>query len=219
MGPGGQSAPLEGALSGAGARVSAVGQPRRYHPRVFRSSCRPQLRPVPECRGSRAEGLGRAWSRLAGLASLWLVASGCPADPERCGVEGEPTITVEPRWSEGTDAQGVLDLPVFDAPQGGPASELNLDLAGIAYSGIDSIRLRVVDAQGTVVAQSNYSARRMGFDCVDGNTLSTRNTPLAYFDAPAAMYEGVEGQLELTISGDEARTETWPVRIRNTGEP
>jgi len=139
---------------------------------------------------------------------------GCKDDPAKCAVEGEPRVSVVPAYGTGADSEGVLDLVVFDAPQGGPASEIDIELEGIAFSDIERLTLRLLDGEGEVIAESSYGPRRVGFECVNGSTLASNNTPLAYFEGEASIHDGVEGTLELELEGVAARSESWSVRVR-----
>ena len=127
-------------------------------------------------------------------------------------------LTMTPRKGEGPLDGEVTDLPAFPAPQGVPASEIDLELVGVHRDDITTVRVTVVADGLGQISSATYTSESIGFVCRDEGGLLVRNLPVAYEDPVLIVQdlEAVTGTLSVEISGASPMNESYPVQMRIT---
>ena len=146
--------------------------------------------------------------------------SGCEDDPEvPCIYEGEAMLTLTPRKGMGALDGDVTDLPAFPAPQGVPASEVDVELMGVDIDDITTVRVTVVsDGDEGTISDTTYTPQSMGLACLPEGGLFVANLPVAYGNPIVIVQdlENVTGTLNFDISGTVSMNESYPVELRIT---
>lgn len=97
-------------------------------------------------------------------------------------------------------------LPIFIPPQGGIATELDIDMGGVGFETLSALEVRVVmRASQAVVADIAYAGEALPLECVRDGALKVRAMPVPF----------VDGSVLGTLSGAEV---TLTVRLHRTDE-
>ena len=122
------------------------------------------------------------WLAFAGVC-CGLVAC---ADPGPALCEGNPGGDVEVdafyRFAE-TPLQDGDALPVFIPPQGGIATELDVDLYGVGLDTVETLEVQAVRGGGERVAQVSYTGGGLPLECVMHGQLKVRALPVPFDDS------------------------------------
>ncbi len=130
----------------------------------------------------------------------------------------ERVLTLTPRKGMGVLDGEVTDLPAFPAPQGVPASEVDVFLDGVDIDDITTIRVTVVaDGLGTI-SDTTYTPRSMDLACQSEGGLFVANLPVAYSTPVITVQDllDVTGTLNFDVSGAASFNDSFPVELRIT---
>lgn len=148
--------------------------------------------------------------RRAPIAALLVALAPCACQPEAealCEGNAGASIDVEAfyRFEDVALADGEA-LPIFIPPQGGVATELDVDMHGVGFETLASLEVvAVMRASGAVVADVGHAGDGLPLECVQDGDIRVRALPVPF----------VEGSVLGTLSGAEVNV---TIRIvRNDG--
>ena len=146
----------------------------------------------------------RAAVRRAVLAALFTLTACQPEAEGLCEGNAGASIEVEAfyRFEDVALTDGDV-LPIFIPPQGGIATELDVDMRGVGFETLASLEIEVVmRASGAVVADVGYVGDGLPLECVQDGELRVRAVPVPF----------VDGSVLGTLSGAEVNVTTRIVR-------
>ena len=146
----------------------------------------------------------RAAVRRAVLAALFTLTACQPEAEGLCEGNAGASIEVEAfyRFEDVALTDGDV-LPIFIPPQGGIATELDVDMRGVGFETLASLEIEVVmRASGAFVADVGYVGDGLPLECVQDGELRVRAVPVPF----------VDGSVLGTLSGAEVNVTTRIVR-------
>lgn len=98
-------------------------------------------------------------------------------------------------------------LSVFEPPQGGVATELDVTFVGITLDDLENVRVEVVDPQGVAVAVASFFGSSLPLECNDDASLLVRSMPIPFNDGllPDAL-DGTSVTVRASIIRDDGET-------------
>ncbi|MEM6293368.1 MAG: hypothetical protein AAGA54_18995 [Myxococcota bacterium] len=131
-----------------------------------------------------------------------LVACAAEDDGGVCdaSVTGTPSVHVAERNADAflPDAG---TLSVFVPPQGGIATELDVQIEGVALEAVQTLRFQVAASDGSALAIEQYFGEGLPFVCTMSDGLQIRDVPVAFNDG--VQLEDLDGspvQVETTVT-------------------
>lgn len=146
----------------------------------------------------------RAAVRRAPIAALLALVACQPEAEGLCeGNAGAPTsVEAFYRFEDVSLADGDI-LPIFIPPQGGIATELDVDMGGVGFETIAALEIEaVMRASGAVVADVGYVGDGLPLECVRDGEIRVRAVPVPF----------VDGSVLGTLSGAEVNLTVRVVR-------
>ena len=138
--------------------------------------------------------------RLACVCACTLACACEPKiEPSPCDEpEGEPALEVAPNRLSPDPLRDGAELPVFDAPQGGVFTELDVTLRGIAPDDLLSIGVTVTQEEdGEVIANQLYQGAGLPLLCQDDGSQRIPDMPVGFsVDVILLDLEGTAARLE-----------------------
>ncbi len=138
------------------------------------------------------------------ILALCVVLAACEAadDGGVCdaSVIGSPKVQVGERNAD-VFLPDAGTLSVFVPPQGGIATELDVQIEGVALEAVETLRFEVVASDGSSLAVEQYFGQGLPFVCTMDAGLQIRAVPVAFRDG--VQLEGLDGsavQVQATVT-------------------
>ncbi len=146
----------------------------------------------------------RAVVRRAPIAAVLALVACQPGAEGLC--EGNAGASIEVQAFYRFDDIPLVDddvLPIFIPPQGGTATELDVDMRGVGFDTIAALEIEaVMRASGAVVADVGYVGGGLPLECVQDGEIRVRAVPVPF----------VDGSLLQTLTGAEVNLTVRVVR-------
>ncbi|MCR9162130.1 MAG: hypothetical protein ACE37F_28730 [Nannocystaceae bacterium] len=144
--------------------------------------------------------------RRVGLAAILALAACQPEAEGLCEGNAGAPIDLEAfyRFEDVPLTDGDV-VPIFNPPQGGVATELDLDLGGVGFGTLAALEIEaVMRASGAVVADVEYTGGELPLECVRDGELRLRAVPVPFVDGSVlGTLSGAEVNLTVRIRRDD----------------
>ncbi len=95
-------------------------------------------------------------------------------------------------------------LPVFNPPQGGIATELDVTIEGAGFDIVETLQIDVAAGSGQSLSATTYMGALLPFECVREGVVHVRNIPVAFDDAfELEALDGTEVELTVTVTRED----------------
>lgn len=153
----------------------------------------------------------RAAVRRASIAALLALVACQPEAEGLCEGNAGASLDVEAfyRFDDIPLADDDI-VPIFIPPQGGIATELDVDMRGVGFETIAALEVEaVMRASGAVVADVGYVGDGLPLECVQDGEIRVRAVPVPFVDGSVLQtLSGAEVNLTIrVVRNDEAVAE------------
>ncbi len=144
------------------------------------------------------------------MACSALTPVGCQEEsPARCEVAAGDGFEVVLYVRDQAEPVGAgSTVPVFTPPQGGVATELDVEFVGVASEGLESIRVDFTRRDGTQLAAQPYNGAGLPLLCTDAQTLRVTAMPVA-FDASVQLADLDQAEVRMRVQASRVDDETF----------
>lgn len=151
-----------------------------------------------------------SWARLGCIAAC-TVTPACERDTDSgaCDPGGaEPALDVAPNRLSPDALQDGAELPVFNPPQGGVFTELDVSVRGIATEDLLSIGFVVTRDDDDIIANQRYMGAGLPLMCQSDGSQRIPDVPVGFdLDVVLLDLEGVPARLEAVVETPDGDVE------------